>query len=406
MNRADAFLEAITAEPDEAAHRLVYADWLEEHGGAADQARAEFIRAQCALASLPRHDPSRRGLRAREQALLREHEAEWAAPVSDLVSRWRFRRGFIEEVTITASQLLRRGADLFRLAPVGHVRLRGTLELPALLQGPARQQKFAALLDRLRGLDLGMEYLRDEIGLAFQSLPHLPRLQHLNIGNNQLTVTALRTLASSDLLESLQSLECGRAGAGFGGLRVLLESPHLKQLCDLGLTGTLLDEADAAALAALPLVGRLTALRLGHGTPPRGSSLGTPHASGLRTLVQAPALANLVVLDLSFNQLEPAVLRPLAAAPQLDRLEELNLSRIGLGLTGVKALARGPLLGHLAVLDLSLNRLEDAAAEALASCKHECRLAVLDLIYNHFSPAGVQTLRDRFGDGVCLFQRD
>ncbi|MBY0230983.1 MAG: TIGR02996 domain-containing protein, partial [Gemmataceae bacterium] len=40
----DAFLEAILADPHDDAHRLVYADWLEENG---DEARARFIRLQC-----------------------------------------------------------------------------------------------------------------------------------------------------------------------------------------------------------------------------------------------------------------------------------------------------------------------------------------------------------------------
>jgi uncharacterized protein (TIGR02996 family) len=41
---ATAFLSAILAEPEEDTHRLVFADWLEEHGG--DAPRANFIRAQ------------------------------------------------------------------------------------------------------------------------------------------------------------------------------------------------------------------------------------------------------------------------------------------------------------------------------------------------------------------------
>ena len=52
-----ALLEAIRASPDDDAPRLVYADWLEEHG---DQPRAEFIRVQCALARLPQDDPTQR----------------------------------------------------------------------------------------------------------------------------------------------------------------------------------------------------------------------------------------------------------------------------------------------------------------------------------------------------------
>ena len=43
MNDRDALLATILAEPDEDTPRLVYADWLQEHG---EEDRARFIRAQ------------------------------------------------------------------------------------------------------------------------------------------------------------------------------------------------------------------------------------------------------------------------------------------------------------------------------------------------------------------------
>ena len=56
-----AFLDDIIAHPEDDAPRLIFADWLGEHG---DEARAEFIRVQVALAkkrlppgSGPRRDP-------------------------------------------------------------------------------------------------------------------------------------------------------------------------------------------------------------------------------------------------------------------------------------------------------------------------------------------------------------
>lgn len=49
MSESSHFLEQILAEPSEDAPRLVYADWLEEHG---DADRAELIRLQCERAKL------------------------------------------------------------------------------------------------------------------------------------------------------------------------------------------------------------------------------------------------------------------------------------------------------------------------------------------------------------------
>src|SRR4051812_45648719 len=120
---ADTFLQAIVEAPDDDAPRLIYADWLEDQGGDAGAGRAEFIRLQCARARLPAWDPTARELAWRERALLAEHERAWVGPVRDLARRWSFRRGFVEEVTLSAGVLLRRGAELFRLAPVRHVHL-------------------------------------------------------------------------------------------------------------------------------------------------------------------------------------------------------------------------------------------------------------------------------------------
>ena len=47
MSDEDALLAAIAAHPDEDTPRLMYADWLDEHG---QPVRAEFIRVQIELA--------------------------------------------------------------------------------------------------------------------------------------------------------------------------------------------------------------------------------------------------------------------------------------------------------------------------------------------------------------------
>jgi len=50
MSDHDALVQAILHAPDDDAPRLVYADWLDDHG---DADRAEFIRVQCRMASSP-----------------------------------------------------------------------------------------------------------------------------------------------------------------------------------------------------------------------------------------------------------------------------------------------------------------------------------------------------------------
>src|SRR5947208_8065654 len=99
-----AFLRLILADPDADGPRLVYADWLDEHG---DPARAEFIRLQCRMAGLSSSDPLFPDLFARESHLLDEHEDGWLGELRHSLVRWTFDRGFLEEITLSLPTYLR-----------------------------------------------------------------------------------------------------------------------------------------------------------------------------------------------------------------------------------------------------------------------------------------------------------
>jgi uncharacterized protein (TIGR02996 family) len=99
----DAFQQAILESPDDDTPRLVYADYLDEHG---NPDRAEFIRAQVALASVPPDDPRREQLQDRERKLLAVHREEWLGPLRPLLSGWAFRRGFLDAITVPAATYL------------------------------------------------------------------------------------------------------------------------------------------------------------------------------------------------------------------------------------------------------------------------------------------------------------
>src|SRR5262245_26732826 len=92
MNDHHAFQQAILANPDDDAPRLIYADWPEEQG---DSDRAEFIRVQCELAQMPRREPRRKPLVTRELDLLFKHYQLWSRGFPSLPRMiWRlFERG-------------------------------------------------------------------------------------------------------------------------------------------------------------------------------------------------------------------------------------------------------------------------------------------------------------------------
>src|SRR5215211_6364640 len=113
-----AFLDRVCADPDDDAPRLIFADWLDERG----DPRGEFIRVQVALNRLFAGDPRRDPLSDREAHLLARFHAPWSDPLKGIAGWTEFRRGFVDTVNVDGRTFLRRADDLFRLAPVRHVR--------------------------------------------------------------------------------------------------------------------------------------------------------------------------------------------------------------------------------------------------------------------------------------------
>lgn len=391
------FLEAITSEPDDLSHRLVFSDWLEDRGDEPALARAAFIRAQIERATLPAYHPRARHLARLEAAPFNAHGAAWYAAVLPHCGNHRFQRGFVEWVRVSAEQLVHNGTNLFAVAPVRHVHLRGSLGLPALLaRDPRNARRLSDLLGRIRKLDLYRDYLSESAGVALLELPRPPKLSALGLSHNALSAAGLAVLADSPVLSSLESLEFTVSANAADALQTMLHSPRLTNLRALSLGGARLGDRSARLLAASPLLGRLRSLCLSHNQI---------SPAGLRALVESPHAAGLISLDLGFNPLGPDGARLLDRSPHLRSLRELNLSRTDLGDEGARVLAQGSLPGRLEALDLSLNHVGDAGAEALAGYPLPSPLLSLDLIYNPLGPQAMAKLVRRFGDETCIFGR-
>src|SRR4051794_31473628 len=156
MTHEDGFLQTNIDNPDDDTPRLVYADWLDEHG---DPARAEFIRVQCELAKLPDHDPRVRALEDREHELLGANEGEWFPDATGL-HEWEWSRGFVDDVTADHQQLTSGGAGAWTMHPVTRIRaISGDLISLAYAQfwvgSPWNQTiQSLAILDRNLGVGL------------------------------------------------------------------------------------------------------------------------------------------------------------------------------------------------------------------------------------------------------------
>lgn len=306
MRHDESFLRDVILHPDDDVPRLIYADWLQDHG---DPARAEFIRLQIERAN-PSTDRTRRAaLWERERQLLWDHELRWTAPLHGLVQRARFVRGFVEQVFVFANDFLPHAEALFRLAPVRHL---------ILTASPADWGQLMAVpsLRFLTTFELRGTTLDAEEATLLAECPHLPHLRRLILryATGEETV---RVLSAAPMCSRLTALDLYGAYMENEGAQALIHSPYLKGLSYLAL-GDITEEIDVAQLLADPssLLNGLEQLYLGWTQI---------DDEGAQRLAASPKFARLKVLDLMGNRIEMAGARALAEAPHLQALEALYL---------------------------------------------------------------------------------
>jgi uncharacterized protein (TIGR02996 family) len=310
------FLRDIKEHPDEDAPRLILADWLDEHGDAADQARAEFLRLQCELARLPDGSPQARKLQAREKALLRAHGDTWLGPLKDVASgKVEFRRGLIHLEVTGRGFASKRGLALadteayawvdslrfHRVAPTALTTLAKTsllagLNTLSLRDCPLRVAGASALagtpyLDVLTDLDLHHCWIEDEGLAALLTAGKSSRLRRLDLYHNFLSSRGIEKLARWRGLAAVAELDLSVNEIDVRGIRALANSPYLTRLRSLSLQNCFIEDSGTAALAESPFLDQLTEL------------------------------------NLIFNKLGDAGAAALARSPYLSRMERLQISQ-------------------------------------------------------------------------------
>jgi uncharacterized protein (TIGR02996 family) len=374
MNREDAFLQSILANSDDDTPRLVYADWLDDNGR---PERAEFIRVQIELARLAEDDPRREGLEERERALLNARQEDWLGAAGRLLSTPEFRRGFVERGQLGARQFLTHAEELFRLAPIRHLKL---LRLPQMKEGP-KELAACPHLASLRGLDLDYSLLGDRKLEQILSSRHLHGLTTLSLRGTETGTRVLRLLASG-AFRNLRALTL--FGNALGScLGTLTEEDAAFELEELNLGDCGLDSDNVRRLAAWPGLASLTSLCLRN--------------NGLRVisgehLAASPHLTRLTHLDLCGTGIGVRGIRALAAAPGLAGLRRLEMSGDAIGVNGLRAVLDSPNLQGLTSLNLGNNNLSDAGLALLGGWAGLARVRVLGLASNSVTDGGVKSL--------------
>ena len=301
-------LGAVLEDPADDRPRLVLADWLIERG----DPRGEFISIQCELA---RSEQPAHALKEREAALLADHREAWSAPGPALT---RFRRGFVESVTVPDAQALpdlepfflrepvtelvfesARLIDSERFAALGWLERLRTLEFRANRAGWLGRERLAHVLEsrRLRRLtklllfgqrvgDEGVKLLAEQGGAS------LPALEGLAVGDDAITEKGVAPLAASRWAARFQSLYLADNQLGVGGAEAIADAPSKGQLRQLSLGGNGLGNEGAIVIACATRLRTLKILEL-----PR-NRIG---AAGLEALLESDSLEQLTTLDLTGN---------------------------------------------------------------------------------------------------------
>lgn len=318
----DELCAAVLADPRADGPRLVLADWLIERG----DPRGEFISIQCELA---RAGPKGgEGLRERETALLREHQAAWLG--SDLVEA-RFRRGFVERAVVHDSQALPLLDAFFQREPV--------TELIVASSHAIDSERFATLpwLERLDTLEFRAPRPNAPGPLSRDRLEHvlasrrLRKLTRLALVGERLGDEGLRLLADQGgkTLPALECLHLEDDAVTDKGVAPLAASRWAARFTELSLANNELRVEGTEALADARSPGRLARLWLG------GNQLGD---EGAFVIARAPRFKTLVELSLPRDRIGPPGLAALLESQSLAQLRSLDLTGNPLGAAGWKRL--------------------------------------------------------------------
>src|SRR5262249_8577348 len=141
-------------------------------------------------------------LELRERELLARHGKGWAGPVRHLARRWRFHRGYVEGVTLPATEFLRRADELCRVVPLRAARL------TAVTAGRLQDLANAPVLGRLRALDLSFQPITvTDLEPLLQS-PRLAQVRSLNLrGTAVCNKPGLLRLSRCEHLRGLRALD-------------------------------------------------------------------------------------------------------------------------------------------------------------------------------------------------------
>jgi uncharacterized protein (TIGR02996 family) len=201
MSAEEEFLTAIYTLPDYDVPRLVFADWLDEHG---QPERAEMIRLQCRIESSVSYTIAEED---RLYDLIENNRAAWTSHLSRRTGvDWQFRRGLPEELEIHVDIFLDPYSEWFARPRLRYLTLLGTTT--------AHLQAFAC-----------RTWNPNWIGLKFAEEP-TPWLHDYPYDPS----SGVRAIVMSPQAYPLRELRFFGYALGDGGISAICDSPYLSEL--------------------------------------------------------------------------------------------------------------------------------------------------------------------------------
>ncbi len=339
-------LAAIQDCPDDDSPRLLYADWLDEHG---DVDRASFIRVAIQCNNLWQADPRRDNFTQRYWTLLRRNINRWLAEekipaefstwlINDLLPGHASRE-------IESAEIWEFDRGLF----VG-------LSFQALYVHPQAIVKLLASphLTHISSLNFEENIYGDEVAIALAASPYVVNITSLNLGNNgdhrwpqafnwqtNLTDLGIIALSRSAQLSNLKCLRLRGTNVVPQGVAALAASPYFSNLSSLDLSCTFIGSEGVQSLASSRCLSKLASLDIFGHEDERICE------SDVIAVLESSNLANLASLNVASNWLGDSLFQELASSPGLNKLRSLNVANSGACDEGIYELVTSPHIANL-----------------------------------------------------------
>ena len=404
----EALNRAVIAAPEDRTVRLVYADALDEAG---DAARAEFVRAQVQLETLPESDFRHVTLPDRVRDLFDAHWLDWWQPVCAPAGlpephvpgrrrraprppgarRRRRARNWPYTHTAADATVHAAGYGLAVRFACGFPEELRFLHLETPEDAAAIVHRWGDAMPLVR---LAFTHAITPREWKRVAGPHLARLPELEF--DHLTAEAAAAVAASPHLANLRRLSAHAVGTDTDTIRALVATPTWTGLRALRFTGPLPPAAvrEVADRCRLPKLEELE-LAFGNAADPLGGvgMLGSMIGQMLRAIMQAVALP--AWGEPRWAEFGPSV-EALAAARWVRRLRRLTL---GPGLRRGLAAFLGERL-QMAAERETPDVIPDGPVVALADALNRKTFEKLTLPASVLSPAARAAVADRLGPRV------